>query len=213
MKNNNWSLQTRFLHIGLVLTVSAQLFISLIMTAPDHTGSSFSKLAFDAHEVVGLTALGIVLLHWAWSVFSQADGGLKHLFPLSKPARQEVIKEVKDLKLGKLPETGNKGGLIGLIHGLGLLAVTGIAITGGFLFILFPETGEPGALAEAFAELHEGIAGLVWTYWIGHGGMALIHHFKGHDIMKKMFRFHKEESEFDDLKSHLITQSVSTHKR
>ena len=94
MKTNNWSLQTKFLHIGLVLTVSAQLLISLVMTAPDDTGNAVSRAAFEMHEIVGLTALVIVLLHWGWTVFSQADGGLEHLFPVSKQARQELIDDV-----------------------------------------------------------------------------------------------------------------------
>ena len=189
MAMKNWSLQTRFLHIGLVLTVTAQLFISLVMTAPDHKGSAFSKLAFEAHEFIGLSALTIVLLHWAWSVYSQADGGLRRLFPVSAQDRGQLIQEMNALKAGKLPSVESKGGLIGLVHGLGLLAVTGMAVTGGFLFVLFPEVGEPGAVAEAFAEVHEGIATLVWTYWVGHGGMALIHHAKGQDVLRKMFDF------------------------
>jgi len=220
MKSNNWSLQTRFLHIGLVLTVTVQLFISLVMTAPDHTGTPISTLAFDMHQVFGLAALGIVLLHWAWSIFSRADGGLKHLFPVSKQARQQVFAEISDLKSGKFPETGKKGGFVGLIHGLGLLAVTGVAITGGFLFVLFPETGEPGALAESFAELHEGVAALVWAYWIGHAGMALLHHYSGHDVVKKMFSLQTKEREEDKYEGkhkgqedHLSAQPVTIRKR
>ena len=212
MKNNDWSLQTRFLHVGLVLTVSAQLFISLIMTSPDDTGSAFSKLAFEAHEIVGLTALGIVLLHWIWSIYGHSDGGIKHLLPVSKQARQQVLEDLQGIKHGKLPETGKKGGLIGLVHGLGLLAVTGIAITGGFLFVLFPETGEPGVLAEFFAELHEGIAVLVWTYWISHGGIALFHHFSGHDVLRKMFNFRKEPAIDENSELPLVAQSVIKHK-
>lgn len=209
---NNWSLPTRFLHIGLVLTVSAQLFISLVMSAPDHKGTAFSKMAFEAHEIVGLTALAIVLLHWLWSIFSHADGGLSHLFPMNKNDRDRLVKEVKDLKKGQLPETGKKGGLVGFIHGLGLLAVTGIAITGGFLFILFPETGEPGALAEAFAELHEGIAALVWTYWVAHGGMALIHQVQGHKILNNMFSLNNKQTDNQHTEAQLVAHTVTSHK-
>ena len=212
MKTNNWSLQTKFLHIGLVLTVSAQLLISLVMTAPDDTGNAVSRAAFEMHEIVGLTALAIVLLHWGWTLFSHADGGLENLFPVSQQARQDLIDDVKGLKKGKLPETGKKGGLIGLVHGLGLLAVTGIAVTGGALFILFPETGEPGAMAEAFAEVHEGFATLVWTYWIGHGGMAIMHHLNGEELLKSMFTL-KHEKLIDPLAKdeHLVTQHASIH--
>jgi len=222
MKMNNWSLPTRFLHIGLVSTVTAQLFISLVMAEPDHAGNVLSKAAFTAHEYVGLTALGIVLLHWIWSSLSHVDGGLTHLFPVFGTARQQLVAEIKGLMRGKLPKAGKKGGISGLVHGLGLLAVTGIAITGGFLFVLFPETGEPGALAEVFAELHEGLAGLVWAYWLGHGGMALLHHFSGQDLLKKMFSFrdakynndafHDQKHELD-LRETELPQTVSMQNK
>lgn len=189
MSANSWSLNTRFLHLGLVATVTAQLLISLVMVAPDHKGPLLGKLAFEAHEVIGLAALGIVLMHWFWSIFSHADGGLRHLFPWQKKARQGVMHDIKTLIGGKFPAPGNKGGLVGFIHGLGLLAVTGTAITGGALFVLFPEAGEPGPLAETFAGLHEWIATFVWAYWIGHGGIAVLHHMKGHKVLRNMFNF------------------------
>jgi len=189
MRVNHWSLATRYLHLGMVLTISTQLLISLIMVAPDHTGGTIGKLAFDLHEVVGLTALGIILSHWAWSIYRQSDGGLKHLFPWFGEARLDVINDTKALLKGTLPQGGNRGGLPGLIHGFGLLAVSAIAITGGVLFIIFPESGKPGNIAEFFADTHSTIAALVWTYWIGHSGLAILHHLQGNDLLKKMFRF------------------------
>jgi len=189
MSVNNWSLPTRYLHFGMVITISLQLFISLIMVAPDHKGGSIAKLAFDLHEVVGLTALAIILSHWAWSVINRTDGGLKQLFPWFGEARVAVINDAKALLKGKLPEGGNRGGLPGLVHGLGLLAATAIAITGGILFFIFPESGEPGNIAEFFAETHEFLAIFVWAYWLGHGGLAMLHHYQGSDLVKKMFSF------------------------
>jgi cytochrome b561 len=170
----------------MVATVSFQLFISLIMDEPDHNGGGVGKLAFEMHEIVGLAALGIILVHWLWSITNEADGGLKHLFPWFGSARQQVMADMKEVFKGSLPE-GGKGGLSGLIHGLGLLAVTGIAVTGGAVFILYPEVGNPGDLVEGVMELHEAMAGLVWAYWLGHGGMAFLHYAMGHDTLNNMF--------------------------
>jgi len=189
MANNNWSLPTRFLHIGLVSTVTLQLLSSELMVEPGDDGSMFGKTLFEVHEVLGLTALLIVISHWVWSLYSQADGGLKHLFPWRGEAWLDVVSDAKGLMNFKMPQGGMRGGLPGLIHGLGLLAVTGIALSGGMLWLLLPEFGEPGVLAEGFEELHEGFAMLVWAYWIGHGGIAIMHHFAGHDYVKKMFTF------------------------
>lgn len=189
MTAQNWSLPTRFLHLGLVATVSIQLFVSLIMDEPGEKESLLGTALFEVHEVVGLSALAIVLVHWAWSLFNHADGGLAHLFPWHRAGRQQVMSDIRGLMRMEMPASGVRGGLPGLIHGLGLLAVTGIALTGGMLFLLMPEQGDPGQLAEAFEELHEGFAALVWTYWIGHGGIAIMHHLSGHDTVRNMFNF------------------------
>ncbi len=193
MKSQYWNLNTRILHLGMVATVSAQLFISLVMSEPDEKGSIIGSLAYEAHEIVGLTALGIIALHWIWSATSQSDGSFKNLFPWRGAAKKQVIDEIKELskalKKGQFPETNSHGGLSGLIHGLGFLAVTGAAISGAVIFFTFPESGDPGMLGEAAEELHETISTLVWAYWIGHGGIAILHHLSGSDVMKEIFSF------------------------
>jgi len=187
MKNSSWSFNTKFLHLGLVMTISLNLLISLVMSEPDDNGGMIGRLAFELHEVLGLSAMLIVILHWIWSLTNQVDGGLTHLFPWKGEALNKVFSDVKNLFQGKMPEEGSKGGLAGLIHGLGLLAVTGITLTGTAFWILYPGIGEPGLLADGFAELHEGFAGLVWTYWLAHGGIAFLHHASGHNTLKNMF--------------------------
>ena len=77
--------------LGLALTVSPQLLISLIMEPPDEEhASTLTRADFEAHEAAGLTAVVIVLIHWLWSLMGKADGGLSHLFPWSGAARSEV---------------------------------------------------------------------------------------------------------------------------
>ena len=193
MATQNWSLPTKFLHIGLVLTVTAQLFTSLAMDEPDDFGSGIGKALYEMHEIIGLTALAIVVLHWIWSLANYADGGFKHLFPWGKGERKQVVEDIKGLARFKMPDGGIRGGLPGLIHGLGLLAVTAAAMSGGMYFLLAPEYGSPGFLAEGFEELHEGMATLVWVYWVTHGSIALLHHVSGHDTVKRMFSFTREK--------------------
>ncbi len=193
MKSKNWSISTRFLHLGLVLTITVQLLISLFMVAPDDKGGSLGRAVFEAHELVGLTALCIVLAHWIWSIISHADGGLQRLFPWNAAGRQQVKSDLQSVFKGQLPAADEKGGLAGLIHGLGLLAVTGMALTGAIIFFTLPEVGKPDQLTEIFLELHEGIASFVWVYWLGHGGIGLLHHFRGKDVLEKMFSFKKDE--------------------
>lgn len=189
MTQANWSLPTRWLHIGLALTVTAQLFISLIMEPPTHQGASaLAYGAYEIHEAVGLAAVAIVLAHWLWSTLSRGDGGLSHLFPWSEEAWAEVKADLAALMNRRLPEGGPRGGLPGLVHGLGFLAVTGMALTGAVLFAIFPEQGRPGPTAHWFQEIHEFMSNFVWAYWYGHVGLALLHRWSGHTNFKAMFR-------------------------
>ena len=212
MKTKYWSLNTRFLHLGMVATVTAQLFISLIMSEPDKKGSFIGDIAYNAHEIVGLTALGIVTLHWIWSAISQTDGSLKHLFPWRGAARKQVTNDITSLLTGKLPKADTHGGLSSFIHGLGFLAVTGVAISGAIIFLTFPESGHPGFLGEMAEELHEAMASLVWAYWIAHGSIAIIHHLSGNDTLKRMFSFNMNNTttnnQRNDDKSSRYTENL-----
>ena len=190
MNQAKWSIQTRLLHIGMALTVSFQLAISLIMEAPDEeSASQMARAAFEAHEMVGMAAVLIVMAHWIWSISSQADGGLARLFPWGGAALAEVKNDISLMMKGQLPEGGSRGGLPGLVHGLGFLAVTGMVITGATLFFIFPETGKPDDTVEFFAEIHEFIATFVWIYWGGHIALGVMHKKMGHSTVQDMFSF------------------------
>jgi cytochrome b561 len=188
MAQDKWSVQTRWLHMGLALTVTLQLAISLIMEPPDEkSASALARAAFEAHEVVGIAAVIIVLAHWLWSLSSRADGGLARLFPWSGSPWLEVKSDISKLMNRRLPDGGAQGGLPGLAHGLGFLAVSGMALTGAALFVLFPETGKPDATVEFIADIHSFIANFVWAYWGGHVALALLHKKAGHTTVQDMF--------------------------
>ena len=188
MAQEKWSVQTRWLHMGLALTVTLQLAISLIMEPPDEKSASvLARAAFEAHEAVGIAAVIIVLAHWLWSLSSRADGGLVRLFPWSGLAWREVKNDASMLMNRQLPDGGARGGLPGLVHGLGFIAVSGMALTGAALFVLFPETGKPDDTVEFIADVHSFIANFVWAYWGGHVALALLHKKAGHSTLQDMF--------------------------
>ena len=187
---NNWSFPTRLLHFSIAATVSVQLFVSLVMERPEPNEHVSVVAAFfwEVHESVGMIAVLAILLHWLW-LFKAKDTGFHHLFPWGKAEREQILKDINQVK-NKQSLTGGPGsaGLVGLVHGLGFLAVTGMAITGALLFITLPEGNVPvGMFAKAVKEVHESISSLVWIYWLGHVGMALWHKRIGDDTVSKMF--------------------------
>lgn len=184
-----WAKQTRFLHFGLATTVSFQLLISLVMEAPEsgEKRTLLESLSFEIHEWVGMLALLVVLAHWAWSLIAKDNSNIRQLFPWGKAGRASVLADLSLLKAGKLPGGGGRGGLPGLMHGLGFLAVTGMALTGGVLFFILPEDGSKNDLAELIHHVHGFIANFVWAYWGGHLAAAFLHKRMGHDTVRAMF--------------------------
>ncbi|MHB8454555.1 MAG: cytochrome b/b6 domain-containing protein [Acidiferrobacterales bacterium] len=189
MNESGWDRPTRVLHLGLAVTVTVQLLVSLFMTPPGKSEShtALTQAGFVVHKWLGMAALIIVLGHWAWTTGKYGKAGLRHLFPWGRNGRREIAGDIRRLAARNLVDGGQRGGLPGLAHGLGLLAVTAMAITGGVLFVLLPAHGEPSALARNIGDVHSFIANFVWAYWYGHLGMALLHHLKGHDTLRKMF--------------------------
>ncbi len=185
-----WNTGTRLLHWGLALTVSFQLLISLIMEQPKpgRVLTSTQALSFEFHEWVGLAAVGVVVAHWIWSaLLTRDDSGFRHLFPGDASGRAKLRAELRQILRLQLPEGGPEGGLAGLVHGLGFLAVSAMAATGAVLFFAFPENGAETALVGNVADLHSLIANLVWVYWYGHIGMALLHQILGHPVLARIF--------------------------
>jgi cytochrome b561 len=174
--------------MAMALAVSLQLLLSLVMVPPDEEhASTTARFAFEAHQWVGLAAVVVVILHWLWSAISLEEGSLADLFPWSGPGRAAIKEDLAKVRNRELPEGGPRGGLPGLVHGLGFLAVTGMALTGLTLFIIFPESGKPDSTVESVADIHSLIANFVWVYWFGHVAMALGHRWAGHPNVKDMF--------------------------
>ena len=125
---------------------------------------------FIYHEIVGLFIVAVVFIHWIWDFLGKSYN-LRHLFPWNKKGINAIARDTKGLFQGKLPQGGPREGLPGFIHGLGFLAVTGMAITGLIIFISF----QMGIRPEQTKHLHSFIANFVWIYWFGHVALAIAH--------------------------------------
>ena len=126
MSLKQWDFITRFLHLGLAITVTAQIALSLIMHVPKpgREISWFAHTAFTWHMYVGVAAFFIVLVHWFWTAMVRSKVAMPHFFPWNQGSRQAVIQDIVGLGTLKLPKGGPRAGLPGLIHGLGFISVT-----------------------------------------------------------------------------------------
>lgn len=181
-----WRVNIRILHWIIASTVTFQLFSSLFMA---DQGTQF---LFPVHEIIGLIAAGCIAGFW-W--FSINNHDLPILFPWNRAGIVAALRDIGGLFKGRLPPAGRRVGLSGLVHGLGILALTGSAIT-GFIIYFYAPMGQRinPADSTAFTHLsleHKWFGELLWIYWIGHVVFALLHQLTGANIFKDIFGFSK----------------------
>ena len=180
---------TRWLHLGLALTVTYQLFISLIMDhpRPDRPLTGTAALIFETHEWVGVTAFAIVVAHVIWSFIGPAAVRWTGMIPW-RPAQWRVLSnDLREMVRLRLPLREEHDGLAALTHGLGLLAVLAIASSGFIYFLFAPEGGgRPPSFVRTAMGFHEFMSTFVWIYWGGHVGMAVLHRLMGHRVFERI---------------------------
>lgn len=159
-KLKGWDRTIGMLHFALAFLVTCQLLIALNMK---HFG------LFTWHRNVGFCIAIVIFLHWVYIRYNRLG---EHFFPYTARGMKAVFGELISLPIGKLPRGGKRLGLPGLIHGLGLLTISMMAATGIIIYILY-SLGLPHYYIKL---IHKFFAELLWIYWFGHVGMALIHH-------------------------------------
>jgi len=184
----------RWLHAGIALGVIIQLSTSQLMKVPQ-PGKSITEpglCLFMVHRWSGIGIFALVTLHWFWGLGGHITGGWGHLFPWFSKARFEaLISDVKDVPewlRGRFPDQQvHSAPLVGAVHGLGLLAITAMVVTGATLFFGMAPDGSMSSAVKTVAETHGFFANFIWVYFIGHVAMALFHQLKGEPLITDMF--------------------------
>lgn len=184
------SVSTRLLHAALASAVGVQLVTSLIMQVPSahHSGNVF----FEVHKNSGILAAVLVLLFWAVIATRGVGTEVGLLFPeFSANRRTALASDVRRhwsaLRHGQLPGFQDASPLVAAGHGLGLVLVTVMVATGGVWEGLRWSGAFSQPVADRILELHSLTSVFVWAYLIGHGLMALRHHYAGDQNLASMW--------------------------
>jgi cytochrome b561 len=184
----------RWLHAGIALGVIIQLSTSLLMKVPE-PGKSITEPGlslFMVHRWSGIGIFALVTLHWLWGLGGHITGGWGHLFPWFSKARFEAliadVKAVPEWLRGRFPDQRSQTTpLVGAVHGLGLLAVSAMVVTGTTIFFGMAPDGSMPTAVKVVARAHGIIANFIWVYFVGHVAMALFHQLRGEPLITDMF--------------------------
>lgn len=168
---------TRILHGLLALAVIHQLGVSLFMEGPRPDRPD--GWALEQHETVGIAALALIMAFWVAVAVRRRGTAPGALVPWFFPARRgallaEARSAMEAIRTLRAPTYADASPLASAVHGLGLLLVTLMTLTGAAWL-----TSAPSALASAMIEVHEAAANLAWVYLVAHAGLAIAHHLRG----------------------------------
>ncbi|MGO4909474.1 cytochrome b/b6 domain-containing protein [Pseudorhodobacter sp. W20_MBD10_FR17] len=183
------ALITRLFHASLAIAVVVQLGSSQFMT--DHNGGN---TLFWVHQYAGLVAFALVLGFWAVAIMRKRGTPLGELLPwFSAPARRAVWADLKlhiiALKNRKIPAAQEPAPLASAVHGLGLLLITGMTITGSYYYFFNTGVDHEGGLVGLAMNAHRLLANLAWAYLIAHAGLAVVNHIAGAISLRTMWSF------------------------
>lgn len=175
---------TRLVHAGLALAVVVQLLTSLPMEPPepDRAGNWF----FQVHQYSGLAAFAFVFAFWLVLALRSKGTEPAALFPWFSGARLRALRSdtrthIAALLSRRLPAHDPHAALPSAVHGLGVLLMSAMAISGTIYYFINSGDPDAGGAVGAVMFVHRTLANLVWAYLIGHAGLALVHHY-AHDI-------------------------------
>lgn len=180
-----WSRPLQWIHGLLAVAVTVQLLVGSFMQSPQPGRPD--GFGFRSHEVMGALILVLIVIHWAWSI-GHPEEGIRHLFPWSQDGLRRAGADLRGIaRHFALPHGGPRDrSLIGMVHGLGLLAITAMVLLGGVFFVARAAgAGQP--LLELIEGTHDVFAVITWIYWGGHLAAVVLHGLLGQPVWGRMF--------------------------
>lgn len=184
---------TKLLHILMALGINANLLLSLVMR-PAEWGQS-GDVWYLTHQWTGIALFIVLLTYWVWKLAGHLPQGWSHFFPwFSRSGRKALSYETHNFIRFRLSAIPAAGALSGAAHGLGLLAASGMAVSGVLQYLVFENYVQSRALYDVAQGAHELLGALMWVYLIGHSGMGILHQWLGHQSVTRIFSLNARDS-------------------
>jgi cytochrome b561 len=185
---------TRITHVLVALSITFQMFVSLVMDHP-RTSRAMAwpgSLFFRWHEWVGLAALIVLALSWVYRTTPAGRSAGARLFPWASAARlRQIGADLRNFACLRWAALSEDSALSGTIHGLGLLLATALAVTGGAMYVALWPADVLTPTGRSIMRVHSFLSTSMWIYLGGHVAMAVWHQYAGHGTLQRMFSFRR----------------------
>ncbi len=190
---------TRILHWGFALLIPLQLLSEELMKRPKpgRIRDDMQIFFFEMHELIGWAAFILVTMRLIWGLMS-SEASWMRLYPyFSATGRKllayELKNEVPGWFKGKLPNPSRERCMASAVHGLGLLLVTTMGLTGVMMSLGMEDSGLMTGIIHDAKEFHELLGTLLWIYIIAHVAMTALHMMLGHPMLQRIFGINETE--------------------
>lgn len=168
------------LHAALATGVVIELLLQAVMRVPPGVGQGvddWHRQAFELHSHFGPTVAALCLLHWLWISMPWSHPGVAYLFPwLRSSQRPTLRREFRALLRLELPPQQTLSPLVGTVHSLGLLAVTGVVLGGTLSYLgYYTRVPVPNRVLHWCSLELIVTSWFVWVFVIAHVSMAGLH--------------------------------------
>jgi len=185
-----YSLRTRLFHSALAITICMQLLTSLLMSGPRREEPG--DWLFQIHQYSGLLALCLATTFFFYVLTRSNGTDPGRLIPWFNHQRRTVLMtDIRahwlQLRQRQLPRYSADSALASSVHGLGLLLMMAMAITGAVYFLGMYLDKQSTSIFSLDLDTHRLLASLVWVYLISHGGLAVLHHFYNQISLRNMW--------------------------
>jgi hypothetical protein len=184
------SIATRAVHAMLAAAIALQLLTSLVLTRP-RPGVPESWMQI-VHDYVGLAALVFATAFLLIALARRAGTGFGALFPWTSTARLRALVEDIRQHLAALAQFrmlvhDDAGPFPSAVHGLGLMLMFGMALSGAIWFTAGLAGLQQTAAIREILGLHKLFGNLAWAYLIGHAALGVLHHYFGESRLDEMW--------------------------
>jgi len=187
----------RILHFGIMASILLQIFGAKLIGFPEpgHIRGAMDTLFIGVHEAIG--SIAFILISVYLIVVLDEIAGRERLFPWSNVAGRsglwlEMCQNVPGWLRGKISPPDERHAIAGTVHGLGISLGVLLGLTGSMLFLGIGPRGDMTPDIKVIWKCHSIMSTMMWIFLAGHAGMALVHEFKGHKILRTMFKLGKD---------------------
>ena len=171
---------TRLLHATIAILVMTQLY-SIYAVENKFFNDPIRTVLWNVHKYGGLIAFVALLSFWIVILKRRQGTSMTELFPwVSISALKKLLNDVfyyiKNITQFKIPEHRNPSPLASSIHGMGIIIMSVMAISGVNRYIVYEFSITKTPFIKYISGLHHTFADYAWIYLGLHVLVALINH-------------------------------------